>query len=107
MAGAEGEADCLRRELYEELGIHAMLGDVLHRTTHTYPNGRHVALSFIHVPAYHGRLVNKAFQDFVWETPARLLDYDFLEGDIPFVTHLARGTWRHIFSPLTTIRAKS
>ena len=51
----EDEATCLLRELEEELGIQATLGEELHRTSHTYPNGRRVALTFLHVPTYPGR----------------------------------------------------
>ena len=38
----EGEQprDALRRELEEELGIHAKIGDEIARLQHTYPNGR-------------------------------------------------------------------
>ncbi|MBI3304121.1 MAG: NUDIX domain-containing protein, partial [Deltaproteobacteria bacterium] len=52
----EDAATCLRRELREELGIEATIGAELHRATHTYPNGRTVALSFLHVPAYSGEM---------------------------------------------------
>ena len=89
----EDETTCLRRELREELGIHATPGAVLSRTTHTYPNGRCVAVSFMHVRAYRGQPVNKVFRNVVWAPRARLLDYDFLEGNEDFVTRLVRGAW--------------
>ena len=38
--------DCLRRELVEELGVDAEIGDELLAVTHTYPN-RRVELHFI------------------------------------------------------------
>ena len=94
----EDEAACLLRELEEELGIQATLGEELHRTSHAYPNGRSVALTFFHVPAYHGALANNVFETFAWVEPTQLLDYDFLEGNIGFVTNLAQGQWGHIFS---------
>ena len=94
----EDEADCLRRELEEELGIQATVREELHRTAYTYPNGRSVALTFFHVPAYHGTLVNKVFETLAWVEPPQLGQYDFLEGDVAFVTNLARGQWGHIFS---------
>ena len=96
--GGEDEAVCLIRELEEELGIHALLGEALHRATYTYPNGRSVALTFFHVPSYHGTLVNKVFETVAWVEPDKLLQYDFLAGDVAFVTHLAGGRWGHIFS---------
>lgn len=93
----EGEATCLRRELSEELGIQATSGAVLYRTTHTYPNGRRVAVSFIHVRTYRGQPVNKVFRNVVWAPRARLRDYDFLEGSVDFVTRLVRGAWPQVF----------
>lgn len=94
----EDETACLLRELEEELGIQATLGEELHRTSHSYPNGRCVALTFFHIPAYQGTPANKVFETLEWVEPTRLLDYDFLEGNIAFVTDLAQGRWGHIFS---------
>ena len=94
----EDEATCLRRELAEELGIQATLGEELHRTSHAYPNGRRVALTFFHIPTYQGALANNVFETLAWVEPTQLLDYDFLEGNIAFVTNLVQGRWGHIFS---------
>ncbi len=94
----EDEATCLRRELAEELGIQATLGEELHRTSHTYPNGRRVALTFFHIPTYQGALANNVFETLAWVEPKQLLDYDFLEGNSAFVTNLVQGRWGHIFS---------
>lgn len=93
----EDEGACLRRELFEELGIHVTPGVVLHRTTHTYPTGQRVAVSFIHVRTYLGQPVNKVFRNIVWAPRTRLLDYDFLEGNVDFVTRLVRGGWPQVF----------
>ena len=89
---------CLQRELEEELGIQASVGEVLHQTVHPYPNGPSVALTFFHVPSYQGTLINKIFETVAWVKPSELLHYDFLEGDVAFVTQLAHGQWSHIFS---------
>jgi len=94
---AEDHMTCLRRELREELGIDAIIGAELYRATHTYPNGRSVALIFFHVPTYQGEIVNMQFERLAWVEPAQLLTYDFLEGDLTFVTALARGKWSHLF----------
>jgi len=95
----ESGEDCLRRELREELQIEATIGEVLYRTTHAYPSGRTVALTFFHVPCYEGEIINTQFQALAWVAPAQLLSYDFLEGDLEFVTRLARGEWPLLFSP--------
>lgn len=95
---AEDDAACLQRELSEELQINATIGEQLHQTTHHYPSGRSVALTFFHVPRYMGELVNTQFHSLVWAEPTQLPEYDFLEGDLDFVTRLARGDWNSLFS---------
>ncbi len=94
----ENDAACLRRELQEELGIQASIGTELYRASHTYPTGRSVALTFFHVPAFQGQLVNHVFKTLVWVEPAQLRQYDFLEGNVEFVTSLAQGHWNSLFS---------
>ena len=95
----EDEAVCLQRELREELSIEATIGQVLQRTSHSYPNGREVSLTFLHVPTYTGEIVNRQFQALLWVTPSELPLYDFLEGDRDFVGALASGEWSWIFLP--------
>ncbi len=95
--GEEDDPTCLRRELHEELGIEATIGPLLYRTTHAYPQGRIIALTFFHVPSYRGEIVNVQFQQLAWVEPAQLPTFDFLEGDREFITELARGAWAHIF----------
>jgi 8-oxo-dGTP diphosphatase len=93
----EDAVACLQRELHEELRIDAIIGEQLHQTIHHYPNGRSVALTFLHVPSYTGAVVNTQFHAFLWAEPTRLPEYDFLEGDLDFVTRLARGDWSQLF----------
>jgi 8-oxo-dGTP diphosphatase len=94
----EDNATCLQRELHEELRIDATIGEQLHQTVHHYPNGRSVALTFLHVPSYTGEIVNTQFHALIWAEPTRLPEYDFLEGDLDFVARLARGDWPFLFS---------
>ncbi len=94
----ETDAVCLQRELQEELGIQASIGTELYRTSHTYSTVRRVALTFFHVLAFQGQLVNHVFETFVWVKPAQLPQYDFLEGNVGFVTRLAQGHWDSLFS---------
>lgn len=96
----EDGATCLRRELHEELGIDATIGATLQVVTHTYPNGRSVELHFFHVPNFRGVLVNTQFQAVVWAELSDLTSYDFLEGDVEFVTALASGKWNTILQSL-------
>jgi len=89
----EGEQprDALRRELDEELGIQATVGDELARIQHEYPNGGMVELRFYVVREYTGELENRIFKDIQWARPNELPKFDFLEADLTLVNDLAAG----------------
>jgi 8-oxo-dGTP diphosphatase len=89
----EGEQprDALRRELDEELGIQATVGDELARIQHEYPNGGMVELRFYVVREYEGELENRIFKDIQWARPNELPKFDFLEADLTLVNDLAAG----------------
>jgi len=89
----EGEQprDALRRELDEELGIEATIGDELARIQHEYPNGGMVELRFFVVREYKGALENRIFKDIQWAQPHELPKFDFLEADLTLVNDLAAG----------------
>jgi 8-oxo-dGTP diphosphatase len=89
----EGEQprDALRRELEEELGIHATVGDETARIQHEYPNGGMVELRFFLVREYQGEIENRIFKDMRWALPKELPKFDFLEADLTLVNDLAQG----------------
>ena len=89
----EGEQprDALRRELEEELGIHAVIGDEVKRIQHEYPNGGMVELRFFVVREYQGELENRIFKDIQWTVAKDLPGFDFLEADLTLVEELAAG----------------
>ena len=89
----EGEQprDALRRELDEELGIHASVGDEVARIQHEYPNGAMVELRFYAVHEYKGELENRIFKDIQWAEAKDLPTFDFLEADLTLVHDLASG----------------
>jgi len=89
----EGEQprDALRRELDEELGITATIGDELARIQHEYPNGAMVELRFFVVREYRGELENRIFKQIRWTAPKDLPTFDFLEADLTLVNDLAAG----------------
>jgi 8-oxo-dGTP diphosphatase len=89
----EGEQprDALRRELDEELGIAAVVGDEVTRIRHEYPSGGAVELRFYDVRDYTGEIENRIFRDVVWVDPWSLPSYDFLESDLELVKDLAAG----------------
>jgi 8-oxo-dGTP diphosphatase len=89
----EGEQprEALRRELEEELGIDATIGEEIMRMVHEYKNGGSVELRFFVVDKYQGELVNKIFKDICWANRAELHTYDFLEADMRLLEGLAAG----------------
>jgi 8-oxo-dGTP diphosphatase len=88
----EGEQprDALRRELDEELGIAAVVGDEVARIQHRYPSGSSIELRFFDVRAYNGEIENRIFKTILWANPADLPSYDFLEADLTLVQDLAK-----------------
>lgn len=79
----------LRRELAEELGIQAEIGAEIEQYDVKYPGKRPILLRFYRVPRFTAEPLNRVFAEIRWEAPARLPDYDFLEGDVEFVRRLA------------------
>ena len=89
----EGEQprNALRRELEEELGILATIGDEVARIQHEYPNGGMVELRFFIVRGFEREIENRIFRDLQWADPKDLPKYDFLEADLTLVRDLAAG----------------
>lgn len=82
----------LQRELEEELGIQARIGPEIGRHMYEYPRRATIQLIFYSVNQFGGEPQSLAFESIVWEEPARLPGYDFLEGDVEFVKSLAAGS---------------
>lgn len=89
----EGEQprDALRRELNEELGIEATIGEEVARIRHEYKNGSAVELRFYAVREYKGEIENRIFKDMRWAIRSELPSLDFLEADLQLVRELAEG----------------
>jgi 8-oxo-dGTP diphosphatase len=89
----EGEQprDALRRELEEELGIQAVIGDEMVRIRHIYKNGGAIELRFFMVEAFQGEIENRIFSDVRWVGRQDLPEYDFLEADAGLVKDIAAG----------------
>jgi 8-oxo-dGTP diphosphatase len=89
----EGEQprDALRRELDEELGIDAKIGEEVARIRHEYKSGNSVELRFYLVQHYKGEIENRIFRDVRWSPRSELGSYDFLEADLSLVRDLAEG----------------
>ena len=85
----EAPAEALRRELEEELGVAARIGEEITRYEYCYPGKQPILLIFYKVCEFAGDPANRVFHEMAWDTPARLREYDFLEGDVDFVRTLA------------------
>jgi mutator protein MutT len=81
----------LARELREELNVEAVIGDELDSYEVCYSDGFRARLHFYRVAEFQGEPRNLDFEQIVWEQPARLPRYDFLEGDLSFVSRI--GHW--------------
>ena len=80
----------LARELLEELGIDALIGEEMDAYQVRYADAvLPTRLIFYRVTSFSGEPQNLDFQQIVWEWPIKLTDYDFLEGDVRFVALLA------------------
>lgn len=85
----EEPAAALARELEEELGIHAEIGQVIADYEYQYPGRSAIRLIFFRVPGFASEIQNREYHDLRWEKPERLPEFDFLEGDVDFVRSLS------------------
>jgi 8-oxo-dGTP diphosphatase len=82
----ESPEQALVRELREELSIETMPGRELMRYEYAYPEKNPILLIFLEVTDWTGEIENRIFERMVWEQRDALPDYDFLEGDVRFLT---------------------
>jgi 8-oxo-dGTP diphosphatase len=87
----EDPKEALRRELLEELGISAEIGEEVWRTEHQYPEHPPIRLLFFSVQKYSGEVENRVFQQVRWVASRDLPRYDFLEADLLLVEKLRSG----------------
>ncbi len=85
----EEPSAALARELREELGIEAIIGEVLQRYQFSYNERPPVELVFYDVINFTGVPVNYEFEQILWAEAVSLPDYDFLEGDREFIEWLS------------------
>jgi mutator protein MutT len=80
----------LVRELREELEVEAVIGQEMDAYEVSYPDGFRARLHFYRVAEFHGEPRNLDFERIAWEWPERLSEYDFVEGDLTFVSKIGR-----------------
>jgi mutator protein MutT len=84
----ETHAAALRRELREELGVEARVGDLVHAVTHAYPE-KTVALYFYRCE-YEGTPAPRQEQEMRWVARCELSALPFPEADRHLIALLAR-----------------
>ncbi len=87
----EQPADCLQRELREELDLDADIGPELCRSSYRYVGQDPVLLIFFQVTEFRGEPRNLIFAQIRWVPRRRLTEFDFLEADKEVVEQIARG----------------
>jgi 8-oxo-dGTP diphosphatase len=81
----------LARELQEELGIDATVGDRIATLRHTYRNGGAIEIQFFRVLEFAGEMENRIFETMQWTPLTRLPSFDFLAADLNLIRDLADG----------------
>jgi 8-oxo-dGTP diphosphatase len=79
----------LARELEEELGIKAAIGEAVTDFPYHYANGTSVHLHFFAISRYQGEISNRVFQQVQWVPASDLGKYDFLAADLKLVHDLS------------------
>ncbi|MCS3465447.1 CTP pyrophosphohydrolase [compost metagenome] len=80
----ESQPQALRRELHEELGIEAIVGQYV-ASHQREVSGRIIHLHAWHVPDYQGELHAHEHQQLVWCLPEEALTYPLAPADIPLL----------------------
>ena len=87
----ESAEQALARELAEELGIEATVGQRVTRIRHNYRHGGAVDLQFFSVKEFLGEIENRIFHQLKWVKLEELTEYDFLAADRGLIRDLAAG----------------
>jgi 8-oxo-dGTP diphosphatase len=92
LENGESPEECLKRELYEELGIDTVIGEFLGETIHHYDHIS-VRLMFYRTQWIDGKITPVVHDNVVFVGIDEIGDYDFAPADIPFVNKIKE---RHI-----------
>lgn len=84
----ESLAECLIRELEEELNIIPVSFQPIRTLQAEYPDGGNFLITFFLVDTFEGEIKNNVFDDIAWVSFDDLHSYDLLEGSKPIISHL-------------------
>jgi 8-oxo-dGTP diphosphatase len=91
----ESPSSALARELEEELGITAKIGDEALRTHHRYAQlSEPIELIFLRAKIVSGEIQNRVFESMQWRAPETLHELNFLPADRDMIDKLVRGDIR-------------
>jgi 8-oxo-dGTP diphosphatase len=92
----ESPAEALVRELREELGVAASIGEEVYRTRHRYSELQDELVLIFYWASIGDSvsLQNLVFERFEWADPSVLPRYDFLPADKELIDLLASGSIR-------------
>ncbi|MEX2115673.1 MAG: (deoxy)nucleoside triphosphate pyrophosphohydrolase [Bacteroidota bacterium] len=85
----ESFAQCLERELFEELSIRIARIDDVEIQQSRYDDGGLFEVAYCTITDFKGELRNNVFEQVRWVTPAELAKLDSLEGNKDIVRKLA------------------
>ena len=87
--------EALARELHEELGVAAVIGQEMFRVQHTYSKtGEPLEIVFFAATALPGEMKNLEFEELEWRVPKSLPELNFLPADRDLIEKLASGEIR-------------
>jgi 8-oxo-dGTP diphosphatase len=91
LQGGETAAEGLARELLEELGVEARVGEEVFRTRHRYAElSEEIELRFFAASLEPAMIRNIVFESMEWRAPENLSELNFLPADREFVAKLGR-----------------
>jgi len=93
----ESSEDALARELHEELGIEAEIGDWIIDVPQRYPD-KHLVLEVRHVRRWKGTPRGREGQAVTWVDPSKLGRYSMPPADLPVVAALRQAD-RYLITP--------
>ena len=85
----ETPEECLTRELHEELGIEAVIGDFFEETHYCYAHGEFLLKAY-KVVNYTGEIIPAVHDLLAWVPASELTTYDLLPADVPIAQKLQK-----------------
>jgi 8-oxo-dGTP diphosphatase len=87
LAAGEDPRACVARELFEEFGVRAQIGDLFTITNHRYEH-QNILLIVYRASIPDGKLSSSDHDQLIWADRRQLESLDFLEADRPVVRQL-------------------